>query len=81
MAANGTSFSVIWAMRVMPPMRTRPASSATTAPMTGSGTPKVAFTLPASELACTLAPIPKDARKPKAANSIASQVLPRPREM
>ena len=65
----------------MPPMRTSPASSATTAPMTGSGTPKVAFTLPASELACTLAPMPNDARKPKTANSAASQPTPRPREM
>ena len=81
MAANGTSFSVICAMRVMPPMSTRPASSATTMPITGSGIPNVAFTLVAREFACTLAPMPKDARKPKIANRTASQVVPRPREM
>lgn len=65
----------------MPPMRTSPASTATTAPMAGSGTPNVAFTLVASELACTLAPMPNEARKPKMAKSTASQETPKPREM
>ena len=81
MAAKGTSRSVICAMRVMPPISTRPASAAKTAPITTKGTPKVALTLPASELACTLAPMPNDARKPKAAKRAASHLRPRPREM
>ena len=78
---KGTRISVTLAMRVMPPMTTRAASRATTMPMAHRGMPKELLTPVARELAWTLAPMPKEAIKPKSANRTASHLRPRPRVM
>nr|WP_316628636.1 hypothetical protein [uncultured Brevundimonas sp.] len=57
---------------MMPPIRTAPTSTIMTRPVTQVGMEKEASITAATELACTVLPMPKPASAPKMANSGAS---------
>ena len=59
---SGTIFSVVEAMRPMPPRKMNAAMMASTKPITGAGMPKAESKAEAIELACTMLPM-----KPRAA--------------
>ena len=75
---TGTSLSAVWAMRWMPPSTTAPASTVSRAPVTQWGTAKWVCRASATELDCTVLPMPKPATMPNRANSTPSQAQRRP---
>ena len=60
-------------MRLMPPSSTTPAKTAITTPLNHRGMPKASRAAWATELAWTVLPIPKPARKPNRAKAVAIQ--------
>ena len=80
---KGTMKVATLAMRFMPPSTTRPTSTARVRPVAQVGTPKLSLRPWATELACTVLPMPKPAIMPNTANSSASQAQfsPRPLRM
>ena len=67
------------AMALTPPRMTQAASKQTKMPTIHVGMPKVSLASKAIELACTVQPMPNDARAVKVANRMASHFMPNPR--
>ncbi len=75
---NGTSSSVTLPMRLMPPRITAPVSTTSTMPVVDGETPKVVCSAAATELACTMLPMPKAAIDVSSAKIAPSQGILRP---
>lgn len=75
---KGTIFSVREAMRRMPPMKTKPASTAMTMPTTSLLAPKAVAKAEEMELAWTMFPIKPRARMMKTEKRTASTLPKRP---
>ena len=76
---NGTNIIQTWAMVLMPPKVTEAVSILMAMPTIHVGTPKVSLASSAIEFACTVQPMPNDARAVKTANMMASHFMFRPR--
>ena len=79
MAMKGTSLPERAAMRLTPPMSTRPARMSRARATPQVGMPKEAFRLPEMALDCTRAPVPMQAQAPKRAKAVPSQAQRGPR--
>ena len=75
---NGTMTCVTSPMRVMPPRMTTAVTMTSTMPVMAGAMPNVARRLSATELACTMLPMPKAATDVSSANSVPSHGRPRP---
>ena len=78
---QGTSFSLTFPMRPMPPRITTPVTAAVTIPTAGRFQPKEASRAAAMELACTTLPPPRLAHTQHRANRQARPRLPSPFSM
>ena len=67
----GTSFSVTAAILLIPPRMIKPSSTESTAPVTISSIPKVAFNDAAILLTCGIFPVPNELMIAATANSAA----------
>ena len=72
MAIKGTSFSVTEAILFNPPTMTSAPTSTRTIPVTVAGIEKAEVILAAMEFTWLMLPIPKEASRQKAENSVAS---------
>ena len=71
-AIRGTSFSVMAAIRLTPPRKTKPAMAATITPMIHAGTPKAMLLVSPMELDCTMQPMKPSANVMAIAKNTAS---------
>ena len=76
---KGTSTVQTRAMAFTPPRMTAAVSTHTTMPTIHVGMPNVSLVSRAMLLACTVQPMPNDARAVKTAKSTASHFMPSPR--
>ena len=76
---KGTSTMHTRAMAFTPPRMTEAVSTQTNTPTTQVGMPKVSLASRAMELACTVQPIPNEAKAVNTAKSRASHFMPSPR--
>ena len=74
----GTRYSVTRPIRLIPPRMTAAVTTTSTRPVAQVGTSNVARITSATELACTMFPMPKAAVAVSSAKSVPSQGRPRP---
>ena len=80
-AMTGMIFSVTPAIRLMPPIMTKPTMNRVTRPVITGEIEKVEESAEAIEFACAMFPIPREARIQNAAKREASHFAPRPRSI
>ena len=78
-AMKGTSTVHTLAMAFTPPKITKAVSRQTVKPIIQAGTPNVSCASRAIELACTVQPIPNEAKAVKMANRMPNHFMPKPR--
>ena len=76
---KGTKTVHTRAMALTPPKMTQAAKTQTKIPTIHVGIPNVSLANRAIEFACTVQPMPNDAKAVKVANRIASHFMPKPR--
>ena len=75
-AITGTNFSVTAAIRLIPPKMIKPSSTESTAPVTISSIPKVAFKEAAILFTCGIFPVPNELIMAATAKSVAIHFIP-----